>query len=121
MKSESDTIQEENTWLLDQFKMMQKQNNGITGELSNKVVNHARAEEEILKLNTMASENIRAIEEMRKKNDKAMTENSDLQSKLNFFCLINERALNNIENSSGQVASFRIKLKGLNNANHQMK
>ena len=36
------------------------------------VENHARAEEEILELNTMASENIKAIEEIREKNDKAM-------------------------------------------------
>ena len=49
------------------------------------VANHVRAEEEILKLNTMASENIKSIEEMREKNDKAMTEKADLESKLKRF------------------------------------
>ena len=51
---------------------MQKENSYIKGELYNMVSNHARAEEEGLKLNTMALENINAIGEMRKKNDKAM-------------------------------------------------
>ena len=55
MQSEADTIQDENTRLLDQVKMMQKENSDITSELYNIVSNHARAEEEILKLNIMAS------------------------------------------------------------------
>ena len=83
------------------------------------VANRARAKEKIIKLNTMDSENIKAIEEMRNKNDKAMTEKADLESKLKRFRWINEKALNKLENSSGQVASFHIKLKGLNNYNHQ--
>ena len=66
MQYEADTIQEGKTRLSDQVKMMQKENSDITGELSNMVAKHVRAEEEILKLNTMASENIKAIEEMRK-------------------------------------------------------
>ena len=33
---------------------------------------------------------------------------------------MNEKYLNKLENSSGQVGSLHIKLKGLNNANHQM-
>ena len=37
------------------------------------MANHAGVEEGILKLNTMASENIKAIEETSKKNDNAMT------------------------------------------------
>ena len=68
----------------------------------------------------MASENIKSTEEMRKKNDKAMIEKTGLESKLNFFCWINKKALNKLENSSGQVAFLHIKLKGLNNTNHQM-
>ena len=67
MQSEADTIQEENTRFLDQVKMMQKENSEITGEISKMVANHARTEEEGLKLNTMALENINAIGEMRKK------------------------------------------------------
>ena len=38
-----------------------------------------------INLNTMVSENIISIEDMRKKNDKDMTENSDLESKLKRF------------------------------------
>ena len=78
VQSESDTIQEEKTRLLDQAKMMQKENIYITGEISNIVANHAHIEEETLKLNTMASENIESIEEIKKKNDKSMTEKSGL-------------------------------------------
>ena len=37
----------------------------------------------------MAPENIKAIEDMRKKNDKAMTEKTDLESKLKTFSLDN--------------------------------
>ena len=77
VKYESDTIQEGKNRLLYQVKMMQKDNSDIMGELSNMVDNHASAEGEILKPNTMASENIKAIEETRKKNDKYMTENAD--------------------------------------------
>ena len=54
VQSEEDTIQEENTRLLDQVKMMQKYNSVITDELSNMVANHAHAEDEIINLNTMA-------------------------------------------------------------------
>ena len=50
-----------------------------------------------------------------------MTEKVDIESKVKRFCWINEKALNKLENSSGQVASFQIKLKILNNAYHQMK
>ena len=57
---------------------------------------------------------------MRKKNDKDMKEKSDLGSKLKRFCWINEKYLNELENISGRVASFHIKLKGLNNSNHNM-
>ena len=57
------------------------------------VANYACAEEEILKRNTMVSENIKAIGEMRKKNYKAMTEKDYLKSKLKHFCLVNENAL----------------------------
>ena len=49
------------------------------------VANYERAEEEILKLNTMASEEIKSIEETRKKNDKVMKEKADLESKLILF------------------------------------
>ena len=45
MNSESDTIQEENNRLLDQFKIIQKEKSDITGELSKMVANHERAEE----------------------------------------------------------------------------
>ena len=57
---------------------------------------------------------------MRKKNDKAMTEKDDIEIKLERFCWINETGLNKLENSPGQVASFHIKLKVLDNSNHQM-
>ena len=43
--SEADTTQEENTRLLNYFKITQQENSDITGELSNMVANHARAEE----------------------------------------------------------------------------
>ena len=49
---------------------MQKEKSDIPGNLSNKVANHARAEEETLKIGTKAPENIKAIEETRKKNEK---------------------------------------------------
>ena len=57
---------------------------------------------------------------MRKKNYKAITEKPDLESKLKKSRWINQKYLNELENSLGQVACFHIKLKGLNNANHQM-
>ena len=57
---------------------------------------------------------------MRKKNDKSMAEKADLEIKINRFCWINEKSLNEIENSSCQIASFHIKPKVLKNANHQM-
>ena len=78
VKSEADTIREGKTRLLDQIKIMKKWNSDITGELSNMVDNHALAEEVIIKLDTIALENIKATEEMRKKNEKAMIENSGL-------------------------------------------
>ena len=118
MNSEADIIQEENTGLLDHVKVIQKDNSDITGELSNVVANHAHTEGKSLKLNTMASKNIKAIEEMRKKNDKATTEKADLESKVKRFSWINEKTLNELENSSGQVASLHKKFKVLNNANH---
>ena len=68
----------------------------------------------------MDSEKIKAIEEMRKKNDKAITEKADIESKLKRFRLINKKALNKLENSWGQLAYIHVKLKGLNNSNHQM-
>ena len=46
---------------------MQKENSDITDDLSNMVANHACAEGRNLKLNTMASENIKSIEEMIRK------------------------------------------------------
>ena len=61
------------------------------------VANHAHADEEILKLNSIASENIKSIEETRYKIDKAMTENFDIESKLKRFRWINEKALNELE------------------------
>ena len=67
----------------------------------------------------MASEKIKDIEEMRKKNEKCMTGKADLEIKLKHFRWINEKSLNELKNISGQVASFRMKLKGLNNDNHQ--
>ena len=78
VKSEADTIREGKTRLLDQIKIMKKWNSDITGELSNMVDNHALAEEVIIKLNTIALENIKGTEEMRKKNEKTMIENSGL-------------------------------------------
>ena len=64
---------------------MQKDNHDITRELSNMVANHARVEEEIIKLNAISSENIKVIEEMRKKNDKSMTEKDNLERKIIFL------------------------------------
>ena len=61
------------------------------------VANHVRAEEQIIKLNTMVSEKIKSIEEMRNKNDKAMTEKADLEVKLKRFCWINEKYLKNLK------------------------
>ena len=49
-----------------------------------------------------------------------MIDNAGLESKLKRFLYINEKALNKLENSSGQVAYFYIKLKGLNHDNHQI-
>ena len=100
VQSEADTTQEENTSLLDQAKMMQKENIAITGDLSNIVANHACAEEELVKLNTLASENMNAIEDMRKKNYKDMTEKDDIDIKLNRFHWINEKAFKIFESSS---------------------
>ena len=68
----------------------------------------------------MASEKIKAIEKMRRKNDKAMTEKADIECNIKHFCWINKNSLNNLENISVQITSFHIKLKGLNNTNHQM-
>ena len=45
MQYEADTTQEKKTRLLDQVKMIKKESSDITGELSNMVANHARAEE----------------------------------------------------------------------------
>ena len=45
MQSEADNMQKVKTRLLDQVKIMQIDNSDITGELSNMVANHARAEE----------------------------------------------------------------------------
>ena len=121
MQFEVDTIQEEKTRLLDQANIMQKENSDIAGEKYNILANHAREEEEILNIETMDLENIKAIEETSKKNDKATKEKDDLASKIIPFHWINKKYLNNIENSSGQVPSFQINLKGLNNENHHMK
>ena len=49
-----------------------------------------------------------------------MTEKANLDSNLERLHWINEKASSKIENISYQVASFHIKLKLLNNANHQM-
>ena len=87
MQYEADTIQEEYTRLLDQAKMIQKENSDITCDIYNMVANHVRTEENIIKLYTMASENIKSIEKTRKKNDKYMTEKADIESKLNRFFL----------------------------------
>ena len=65
--------------------MVQKEKSDIIGELSNMLSSHTHLEEVILNLNTMASENIKSIEETRKKKYKAMTENDDLESKINVF------------------------------------
>ena len=54
VRSEAGKIQLEKTRLLDQANIMQNNNSDIKGELSNMVANHARAEEETLKINTMA-------------------------------------------------------------------
>ena len=56
MQSEVDTILEENTRLLYQANIMQKDNSDITGDISNIVVNHAHAEGGVLNLNTNYSE-----------------------------------------------------------------
>ena len=61
MQSEADTIQEVNNWLLYHVNMVPKDNSDITGELSNMLAKHTRAEEEILNLGTMASENIKYV------------------------------------------------------------
>ena len=84
------------------------------------MANYPRVEEKILKLNNISSESIKDTEDMRKRNDKTMTENADLESNLIRFRWANEKYLNKLGNSSGQVDSFHIKLKGLNNENHQM-
>ena len=68
----------------------------------------------------MASENIKSIEDMRKKNDKDITEKADIESKLRSFCWINDEDLNNLENILGQVYSSHIKTKGLKISNNQM-
>ena len=78
MQYDEDTIQEEKTRLLDQANIMQKENSDIAGEKYNILANHAREEEEILNIETMDLENIKYIEETRKKNDKAMKEKSDI-------------------------------------------
>ena len=44
----------------------------------------------------MASENIRATEEIKKKNDKAMTERAGIESKIKDFLWLNEKALNKL-------------------------
>ena len=100
--------------------MKQKVKSDITVEISNMVSRHARAEGIIIKLNTMASEKIKAIEERRKENYKAMAEKDDLENKLKLFCWINDKALKHFESSPVKLASFHIKIKGLNNANNQM-
>ena len=100
VQSEAYNIQKKKTRLLYQVNMMQKQNIDITGELSNIVANHACAEEELVKLNTLASENMNAIEDMRKKNYKDMTEKDDIDIKLNRFHWINEKTFNFFESSS---------------------
>ena len=64
---------------------MQKYNNDITGDLYNKLAKYARAEEEIFNINNMASENIKDIEETRKKNDKDIKEKVYLESSLKLF------------------------------------
>ena len=78
MQSEADTIQEENTMSLEQVKIIPKENSDITGEISNMVANHTRAGGYILNIDTIVSEKIKSIEEMRKKNDKAMIEKTYL-------------------------------------------
>ena len=120
VQSEADTIQEEKTRLLDKVNMMQKDNSDITDELSSMVTNHARVEEEILILSTMVLENIKYIEDMSKKNDKAMKENDDIENKLKRLHCINEKNLNKLKNILAQAAYFHIKLRSLNNANHKI-
>ena len=120
VQSKADTIQEEKTIFFDQVKMMEIYISDIIGEISNMVDKYLCAEEEIIKLNTMDSENIKSIEETRKKIEKAMAEKADLESQRNIFRSINEKYLNKFANSSGQVASFHIKPKGMSNAYHQM-
>ena len=68
----------------------------------------------------MAPENIKSIMETRKKNQRSLTEKDYVERKLEGFFWINEKFLNELENSPGQVASFHIKHKGLNNSNHQI-
>ena len=85
MQFEANTIQEEKTRLLYQVNIMQRENSDIIGKVSNMVSNHGRAEKEISKLNTVASENMKAVEEIRQKNYKSVTENADLESKINGF------------------------------------
>ena len=94
MQTEADTIHEEKTRLLDQVKIMQKDKIDITRELSNMVSNHVRTEEETLKLNTMASENIISIDEMRKKNDKSMTGEPQSWCLSNWICDMGIAVLN---------------------------
>ena len=55
VQSEAETTQEWNTRLSYQFNIMKEDNSDITGELYNMVANHARSEEDILNINTMAS------------------------------------------------------------------
>ena len=69
----------------------------------------------------MASENIKSIDKMRKKNDKSMTGKAGLESKLKHLCQINQKALNKLENILGQVTSLHIRLTGPNNVYHQIK
>ena len=85
MQFEANTIKEEKTRLLYQVNIMQRENSDIRGKVSNMVSNHGRAEKEISKLNTVASENMKAVEEIRQKNYKSVTENADLESKINGF------------------------------------
>ena len=50
-----------------------------------------------------------------------MAEKYDIECKIKRFRWINEKYMNELENSSGQLASFYIKLKVLKNSKHQMK
>ena len=45
----------------------------------------------------MALKKIKAIEDMMKRNDKAMTEKADLERNLKCFCWINKKYLNDLE------------------------